>query len=122
MKVTYTGTSDFREFSKADFDKAGVEGGKKLSFARGETVEVDDALGEALVSKEGLFGDESFSEAEDEEDEADTTKSAKAAAKASDAEGAPTSGKAAKTQSGGGDSAGSTGSTGKGSSTPSSTR
>ena len=65
MNVKYMGTSDFQEFSAADFDKAGVQG-KKLSFARGASVEVDDAVGEALISKEGTFGDYAFEEVVDE--------------------------------------------------------
>ena len=65
MKVKYTGTSNFQVFGKADFEKAGVEQ-DKLSFAKNKAVEVPDAIGQALVSKEGIFGSFSFEETEDE--------------------------------------------------------
>lgn len=68
MKVKYTGTSDFQSFSKADFEKAEVDQ-NKLTFERGVPVEVPDEVGQALVSKEGVFGDFSFEEADDEEGE-----------------------------------------------------
>ena len=87
MIIKYTGTSDFQEFGKADFDKAGVEGGKKLRFARNEPVEVDDTLAEALISKEGLFGDFSFEQADEEDDDTEP-KSAAAKAKAAAGSGA----------------------------------
>jgi hypothetical protein len=68
MKVVYAGTSDFREFSAADFKKGGFEDQKKLVFEPGVVVEVDDELGAALVGDEGLFGPEPFEEVgEDEE-------------------------------------------------------
>ena len=70
MNVKYTGTSDFQEFSAADFKKAGVEG-KKTSFPQGESVEVDDSVGQALIAKDGIFGDFSFEEVNDEEEQAD---------------------------------------------------
>jgi hypothetical protein len=74
MIIKYTGTSDFQEFSKADFDKADVEGGKKVRFAKDEPTEIDDALGQALVSKEGLFGDHSFVEVDEDGEEVDQSK------------------------------------------------
>lgn len=65
MRIEYTGTSDFQEFSKADFAQAGVEQGK-LSFPKNKPVEVPDEVAQALLSKEGVFGSFSFSEAKDE--------------------------------------------------------
>lgn len=67
MKVQYDGSSDFREFSAADFTKAGVEA-KKISFAKGEAVEVSEEVGAALTSKEGIFGEEVFSEVREDEE------------------------------------------------------
>lgn len=66
MKVKYTGKSDFQEFSAADFKKAEVDDQNKVSFPKGEAVEVSDAAGEALTSKEGIFGQHSFEQVEDE--------------------------------------------------------
>lgn len=71
MKLKYTGTADFQEFSAADFKKAGVDDARKVRFARGEATEVDDAVGEALVSKEGVFGDFKFEAVEDDEEESE---------------------------------------------------
>lgn len=84
MKVKYTGTADFQEFSAADFKKAGVEG-KKVSFPRGEAVEVSDEVGQALVSDEGLFGGHSFEEVNDEEEQADDGEANRADAGSEDA-------------------------------------
>lgn len=105
MKVAYTGTSDFQKFSKADFAKAGIEDGKNHSFARGEPTEVNDEIGEALVAKDGIFGDFSFVSLEEVE-EGDTNeqteeaqrkaadkaakRAAKKAASSSDSQGAST--------------------------------
>ena len=66
MKVKYTGTSDFQEFSSADFKRAEIEA-KKTSFPRGVEVEVPDEVGQALISDEGLFGGHSFEQVEEEE-------------------------------------------------------
>ena len=66
MQVKYTGKSDFQEFSAADFKKAEVDDQNKVSFPKGEAVEVSDAAGEALISKEGVFGQHSFEQVEDE--------------------------------------------------------
>lgn len=136
MKVAYTGTSDFQEFSAADFEKAGIEDGKKIKFAQGKPTEVDDAIGEALVSKEGFFGDYSFeslddveegdTDAETEENERKAArkaakKSAKKAAESSDASGAPTSGDVEAQSAGGTPGASGPSSTGRGSSTSGST-
>lgn len=68
MKVKYTGTSDFQEFSKADFEKAGVEDQGKVRFAKDEPKDISESAAEALLSKDGVFGDYSFEEA-DEDDE-----------------------------------------------------
>lgn len=78
MKVVYTGTSDVQQFGADDFKKADIDGQKKLTFNRGEAVEVSDEVGQALVSKEGIFGDYSFEEA-DEDDEESSSKSSKKA-------------------------------------------
>lgn len=67
-KVIYNGTSDVQIFDKADFAKGGVDDQGKVTFRKGEEVEVSDAAAEALLSKEGLFGDYGF-EAPKEEDE-----------------------------------------------------
>lgn len=68
MKVAYTGSADFQEFSHQDFAKADLDQ-NKLSFPNGEAIEVDDAVGEALISDEGIFGAFSFEEVTDEEPE-----------------------------------------------------
>lgn len=61
MKVAYTGISDAQEFGAEDFKKADLEQ-RKLRFPKGEPVEVDDAVGQALIAKDGIFGDFSFEE------------------------------------------------------------
>lgn len=72
MKVQYDGgQTDFLELDKADFTKAGVEDGKKLRFATGEPTEVPDAVGEALIAKDGLFGDFPFKQVEEEDEDLD---------------------------------------------------
>jgi hypothetical protein len=67
MIVKYTGTSDFQGFDSKDFDKAGVDG-KKVLFAQGEPKEVSDEVGQALIAKDGIFGDFSFEEVKDSDD------------------------------------------------------
>lgn len=55
-QIVYKGTSDYRELSAEDLKKANVEGFRKTSFAKGEPVEVDDAVATALVDNEsGMF-------------------------------------------------------------------
>lgn len=61
MMVVYTGTSDVRGFSAEDFDSAGVES-DSLTFEQGVPQEVEDEVAEALISEEGVFGEESFEE------------------------------------------------------------
>lgn len=68
MKVKYTGTSDSRGYSKADFEKAGVENGA-LKFLKDEPTEVSDALGKALLEHD-LFKGEGFKEVKEDEPEA----------------------------------------------------
>lgn len=100
--VIYKGTSDFQEFGKADFAKAGVDQGK-LVFAQGEPKEVSDEVFDALLSTdpdESIFHDFSFEagpDADEEENDSDDepTKARKKAAKKS-----ATSKKAAQTSSG----------------------
>lgn len=121
MKVKYTGISDFQEFGAEDFKKAGVEQ-RKLSFARGEVVEVDDAVGEALTSTdadESIFWDFSFEQVEDDEESdasAEELKAErKAAKKAAAPQGSDSSGGATGTTGRGSSTGGSTGSSGRGS-------
>lgn len=66
MKVKYTGDSDFQIFDAADFKKAELEG-RKTVFAKDQSIEVDDAIGDALTSDEGLFGPYSFEKVEEDE-------------------------------------------------------
>lgn len=68
MKVMYTGTSDYRGYSKADFGKADVENGA-LKFPKNEPVEVSDELGKALL-EHNLFKGEGFKEVKEDEVEA----------------------------------------------------
>lgn len=56
MLVQYTGRAHVRELGKEDFKKAGVDAGK-ISFGRGETVEVPDPIGKQLLTN-GLFNGE----------------------------------------------------------------
>lgn len=70
--IAYTGSSDFQEFSKDDLAKGGVEDGKDLRFAQGEPTEVEDEVAEALLSKEGVFGDHSFTDLSEVGTDADT--------------------------------------------------
>lgn len=83
MKVKYTGTSDVRGYSKADFDKAGVDN-PGMKFPKDEPVEVSDELGKALL-EHNLFKGEGFKEVKEEESEA----SADTAATGEKAEGTP---------------------------------
>ena len=61
MIIKYTGSSDFQEFGASDFAKADLEQ-RKLSFARGVEMEVDDLVGRALTSSDGIFGGHQFEE------------------------------------------------------------
>ena len=54
-KITFNGPEDVRILGKADFDKAGVEQ-NKLTFHKGEAIEVDDAVAKALLDNSELFG------------------------------------------------------------------
>lgn len=83
-RIKYVGTSDFRELAAEDLAKAGVEGFRKTSFARGEYVEVSEEVATALIEETDLF-DEDFEEETPEEaakreaSEAEKAKSKKAA-------------------------------------------
>lgn len=57
MLVKYTGPSDHRKLSKSDFERLGVEDQKAMNFNNGEVVEVDDALGEVLLTHDLLSGE-----------------------------------------------------------------
>lgn len=59
--IVYDGTADFQEFSSADFKKADVDQ-DKLVFPRGKAVAVEDGVADALLSKDGIFGDHKFRE------------------------------------------------------------
>lgn len=117
MKVTYTGSSNFREFSAKDLETLGIEDGKKHRFEKGVPQEVDDEVGQTLV--EGNFN---FVEVSDEEDAQKATKrAAKKAAKDSD----KSTGKSSQsdgTGTGGSTTTGATAAVGNGSSTPGTTR
>lgn len=65
MFVNYKGFADARELTAADARRAGVESGKKLTFRKGQPLEVDDAVGEALLSSPHFAGE--FEEAESDE-------------------------------------------------------
>lgn len=54
--VKFTGRDDSRTLSANDLKKAGVEGFTKTTFARGEAVEVEREVAQALVEHEALFG------------------------------------------------------------------
>lgn len=77
MRVQYDGTSDTQIFDASDMAKAGIEdsGFKKTEFHRGVPTEVPDEVGQALISKEGLFGDYKFKEVNDDGED-DGTESA----------------------------------------------
>jgi hypothetical protein len=129
MNIAYTGSADFQEFSKNDFEKAGIEDAKAMRFAKGQPAEVPDEVGEALTSKEGIFGDHSFvnldnvEEGDTEEETLEHQREAaeKAAAKvAKKAAKSPQTGADAKVQSASSGNTEAT-STGKGTSTGSTT-
>lgn len=70
-QVKYDGTSDFQIFTKADFEKAGVDDQGKVTFAKGEPTEVSEAAAAALLSSdadESIFHDFVFSEVEEDEE------------------------------------------------------
>ncbi len=64
--VEYTGPSDVRELTAADFKRLGVEDHKKESFRTGQVYEMDSALVEALVGEESLVAGE-FSEVDSDQ-------------------------------------------------------
>lgn len=135
MKVAYTGISDAQEFGAEDFKKADLEQ-RKLRFPKGEPVEVDDAVGQALIAKDGIFGDFSFEEVtednereieelgdeeESDEEESDVLPDPPAnSGKAATTEGTANADAGAGTAAGtaGRGSRGAAGRTGRGSSTP----
>lgn len=53
--IKYTGLSHFRELAAADFKRLGVEGQKKLTWARDEVLEVSNEVADKLQE---LLGDE----------------------------------------------------------------
>lgn len=57
MFLNYKGFADVRELTAADARRAGVHGAKKMTFRKGEPLEVDDAVGEALLSSPDLDGE-----------------------------------------------------------------
>ena len=58
MKIAYTGKADVRVLTADDFKKfSEVEGFKKTSFNKGETVEVTDEIGQALLDNTRHFGE-----------------------------------------------------------------
>lgn len=70
-RIKYTGRADVRVLDADDLKKADVEGFRKTSFARGEAVEVDDAVATLLTDSESfdVFGKfEAVSEDEPAED------------------------------------------------------
>jgi len=78
MIVMYKGPSDFQEFSAADLKKAGIEDGKKVRFANGEPTEVDDAVGQKLVStdpEDNILHDYNFVEVDEDGEEVKQSKS-----------------------------------------------
>jgi len=66
MKVMYTGTSDSRGYSKADFAKAKVDHAG-VKFMQNEPTDVSDELGKALLEHD-LFKGEGFKEVTEEEE------------------------------------------------------
>lgn len=76
MKLRYKGTSDVRVLEAKDLDKLGVEGFRKTTFNRGETVEVPDEAAEQLLDHEWFTGE--FEEVTDDEDSAGSSRSARA--------------------------------------------
>lgn len=60
-EIVYDGNADVQTFNKADFAKEGVDQGK-LSFNKGEVVEVDDSVAEVLLGGQGVFADFGFRE------------------------------------------------------------
>lgn len=132
--IAYVGTSDFQEFSKADFEKAGIEDAKSVRFARFEPTEVSAEIAEVLVNRnDTVFDDFLFEDLTEVGEDAETNaeqlveqgveaekagkKAEKKAAKASDSSSPETAGKAAKTQGASPDGTGGPTSTGAGSST-----
>lgn len=62
MMVVYSGSSHFRNYSAADFAKAGVEVDSDFSFPQGEPVKVPEAVAQALMDPEGIFDHMHFGE------------------------------------------------------------
>jgi len=83
MEIKYTDSSDARVLDADDLKKAGVEGFRKTMFQRGESVEVDDAVGDALLAAPEIFG--KFERVERDAPSDDEAKATKASAKDADA-------------------------------------
>lgn len=69
MKIKYTGTSDYREFSKKDLERFEVEDAKALVFPRDEPTEVPEGVGLALTDPKHPLGKEFFEEVKEEKPE-----------------------------------------------------
>lgn len=72
-QIIYTGTSDFREFTKLDLERLGVEH-KEISFAKKQPVEVSNELADLLlnsilVEREFVLADDPIEEDEEEDDQ-----------------------------------------------------
>lgn len=67
-EVVFTGApgslTDARELSAPDLKKVGVEGFSKTTFRRGEVVEVEDDVADALVNNDEYFGDFAYHDAD----------------------------------------------------------
>jgi len=66
QNIHYVGKSDFRHFSRADFEKAKVEHAG-LSFAKGQPAEVSNELAEALLNHSLFKGEFELVKEADEE-------------------------------------------------------
>jgi hypothetical protein len=72
MFVNYKGVADVRELTAADAKRAGLRSGKKLTFHKGEPLEVDDAVGEELLSSSHFAGEFEAAEAPETETAGET--------------------------------------------------
>lgn len=76
--VQYTGRDDLRILDASDLKKAGVEGFSKTSFARGQAVEVEKEVADALTAADSeLFSDFKIVERDAPEAEKATNKPSK---------------------------------------------
>jgi len=72
-KVAYQGPADIRILTSEDVQTVGVEAGvfKKTEFYRGQAVEVDGSVADALIEHGDVFGKFAVVEAVDQEAQAD---------------------------------------------------